>query len=264
MDLFGWDYVGRNIDDTLHQQFRVIVDCLSDPAFVAGRNWSNRTLQIDIAKKLGITDGQVRTCKRVFEDLRLIKRGSLGRTVPTRTLFMTEVGERVYQASCLEQKLCEISDEQKRIAAHKHIKGLYEEGYAMAMAYYYFDFGGTPPKRLHPLRATLRALSRYGSLDKWEWYLLNTDIREDDNTTMETLLDKHIKAYRNGELTFSMNNIKSKPKAHQYLPQFFYYAGLVNLQNGIHWRISDNGKYKEFKSEVMSDDFLSKIYRMEQ
>jgi len=263
MQLAGWDYVGRNIDESLHTQFRMIVECLSDASFVKGRVWSSRDLQEDLAQKLGNSDGQIRTLKRVFEDLGLVKKGSLNRTnVLERSKFMSSIGEKVYYASCLEKELNKIPDKNKKESARNHIKGLYEEGYCIAMANYFYE---SPDKcmRLHPLRATLKALQKYGSMDKWEWYLLNTDIREDDNTNQENLLNQHIKEYRNGVLTFSMKDVIRKPKGHQYLPQFLQFAGLVNLQNGRYWRISDNGRRADFKSMILSPTFLTDLYKGE-
>ena len=260
MRLTGWDYVGRNIDDSLHRQFIVIVDCLSDPDFVHGRPWG-REIQDDLAARLGTSPGQIRTIKRVCEDLGLFKKGSLNRTdVPSHSTIITEPGDIVHRANSLEQFCESIEDDKKREEALRHIKGLYEEGYVLAMVYYHYKFPTTPPTRLHPLRATLKALRKYGSLDKWEWYLLNTDILADDNSEMEALLDQHITAYRHGELTFTMANVVEKPKGHQYLPQFLQYAGLVNLKNGHDWRISDNGKHQAVKDRVLSNGFLAEIY----
>ena len=243
MELIGWEYVGRNIDKSLHEQFRTIVDCLSDTSFVHGRVWSDRSLQQDLAHELGNSDGQIRTVKRMFEDLGLINKGSLNRTdSPERAKFMSEVGEKVYNASCLEKELDKISDKHKKEAAHSHIKGLYEEGYCMAMARYYFEFPQN--KRLHPLRATLKALQEYGPLDKWEWYLLNTVIREDDNVIQENLLNKYIKDYRNGNLSFSMSDVISKPKGHQY-------HNFTNFQGCLIYKTEENGKFQTMGSVLI-------------
>lgn len=260
MKLRGWDYVGRNIDDSLHAQFRIITDNLADAAFVNGRTWGG-PLQNLLAAKLGTSAGQVRTIKRVCEDLGLLRKGSLNMSaVPNRASFMTEAGETVYRANMLEQRVDEIPDSKRREQALKHIKGLYEEGYAMAMAYYHYKYNDEQRTRLHPLRATLKAFAKYGALDKWEWYLLNTDIVADDNPEMEALLDSHITAYRRGELSFTMSDVVEKPKGHQYFPQFLQYAGLVNLRNGRDWKISDNGDKLPFKARVLSETFLVEIY----
>jgi hypothetical protein len=260
MRLTGWDYVGRNIDDSLHRQFRIIVDCLSDPTFVKKRSWGHE-IQVDLAKKLGTSPGQIRTIKRICEDLGLFKKGSLNRTdIPSHSSIMTEAGAIVHRANNLEQLCKNIDDNKKRDEALNHIKGLYEEGYVMALVHYYYKFPTNPPTRLHPLRATLKAFRKYGSLDKWEWYLLNTDILADDNPEMEASLEQHITAYRRGELTFTMANVVEKPKGHQYLPQFFQYAGLVNLLTGRNWRISDNDKHQDVKKRVLSENFLTEIY----
>lgn len=260
MRLAGWDYVGRNIDDSLHFQFRVIIDCLSDSNFVNGRSWG-KEIQEELAARLGTSPGQIRTIKRVCEDLGLINKGSLnGTKIPSHNSIITKAGDIVHKANKLEQ-ICEgIVDVRKREKALRHIKGLYEEGYVMALVNYYYTFPANPPAHLHPLRATLKALNKYRSLDKWEWYLLNTVIRADDNPDMEDLLDQHITEYRRGDLQLSMSDVIEKPKGHQYLPQFFQYADLVNLQNGRNWRMSDNLKHQDIKARVLSDHFLFEIY----
>jgi len=260
MELRGWGYVGRNIDDSLHTQYRIIVDSLSDETFLNERTWGT-PLQSSLAARLGTSAGQVRTIKRICEDLRLLHKGSLNmKSIPDSYLFLTEAGEKVYRASKFEENIDRILDVRKREKARSHIKGLYEEGYTLAMAYYFYEFNTTPRTRLHPLRATLKAFARYGTLDKWEWYLLNTDIRADDNPEMESLLHSHISAYRHGELSFSMNDVIEKPKGHQYFPQFLQYAGLVNLHKGRDWKIADNGNKVTFKNHVLSETFLDGIY----
>ena len=90
--------------------------------------------------------------------------------------------------------------------------------------------------KLHPLRATLRALNKYGRMDKWEWYLLNTCIRHDDCDVEEATLDDYITRYRNGEYDFTMRNVVEKPKGHQYTPQYLNLPGyfmLFNVLNGL-------------------------------
>lgn len=138
MNLTGWDYVGRNINDSLHRQFKVIVDCLSDPDFVNRRTWGIE-IQHDLAIRLGTSPGQIRTIKRVCEDVGLLEKGSLnGTDIPSHRNIITNAGDIVYRANNLEQ-LCEgIEDDKKRKDTFIHIKGLYEEGYVMALVYYHY------------------------------------------------------------------------------------------------------------------------------
>ena len=260
MKLKGWDYIGRNIDESLHDQFRAIAENLSNETFVNNRKWGS-SLQTDLANILKTSPGQIRTIKRVCEALGLLKKGALNMSsTPNPASFMTKAGQVVLKASSLEQNIGDLKDANQRNQARQHVKGLYEEGYSMAMANYYYEFDTVPVTRLHPLRATLKALAKYGSLDKWEWYLLNTYIRADDNLEMELQLDNSIKAYRSGDLSFSMKNVVEKPKGHQYFPQYLHYAGLVNLRNGLYWKISDNGKKLEFKAHILSDGYLRELY----
>ena len=127
------------------------------------------------------------------------------------------------------------------------------------LRFYYFK--NSDGSKLHPLRATLRALNKYGRMDKWEWYLLNTCIRHDDCDVEEAALDDYITRYRNGEYDFTMRNVIEKPKGHQYIPQYFEFAGLLHVIQRPEWSISDSGRHTEVKSEVLEADFLEKLYR---
>lgn len=261
MNLHGWDYTGRNISTDFHFQFRVMVKFLSDSSFVNHRTWGTQ-LQTALADQMGMSSpGQVRTVKKVCENFGLIRRSEFNsRTEPTAANLLTERGKLIYFAADLEYKISHSDDlsEDKKEKAENEIKKLYEEAYCDALKnYYYSNSDGT---HLCPLRATLRALQRYEKLDKWEWYLMNTLISHDDNAKEEKELDEKITLYRDGKLELSMSNVKEKPKGHQYIPQYFEFAGLAHVIQRPEWTISKTDKHEDIKKEVMCNDFLKNLY----
>lgn len=219
MDLRGWDYTGRNIGPDLHRQFRIMIECLSDKSFTNHASWGN-LIQDQLAAKMNVSSsGAVRTVKRVCVNFGLIVKDSFSSKNEIRSdNLLTPRGQLVYLAVRLERQISESTNysEETKKQAYAQIKNLYEEAYCNALEYYHFtNSDGT---KLHPLRATLKALQKYGKLDKWEWYLLNTFVRHDDNVTEEQVLDFYIKKYRDGEMEFTMSNVIEKPKGHQYIP----------------------------------------------
>ena len=126
------------------------------------------------------------------------------------------------------------------------------------IAHYYYTYNdGT---HLCPLRATLKALKKYRRLDKWEWYLLNTYVLHDDNPDEEDAFDKMIASYRNGDFQLTMANVVAKPKGHQYIPQYFEYAGLVRVSQRPEWFICESDRHEDIKAKVLADDFLDTLY----
>lgn len=261
MELRGWEYTGRNIGPDLHRQFSIMIDCLSDPSFTNHSTWGN-PIQDRLAAYMKVSSsGAVRTVKKVCVNFGFLVESSFGsRTEIDVNNLLTERGQLVYQAAKLEQQVnssTSYDDETKEKVAVQ-IKRLYEEAYCSALVHYYFK--NSDNTNLHPLRATLRALEKYNRLDKWEWYLLNTCVRHDDEPDEENELEKKINDYRDGKMTFSMNNVVEKPKGHQYIPQYFEFAGLLHVIQRPDWTISDSGRHKDIKSEVLEPDFLRKLY----
>ena len=162
--------------------------------------------------------------------------------------FLTDRGKLVYQAAKLEEQVgfADNYEDDVKEKIYAEIKKLYEEAYCDALRFYYFK--NSDGSKLHPLRATLRALNKYGRMDKWEWYLLNTCIRHDDCDVEEAALDDYITRYRNGEYDLTMRNVIETTKGHQYIPQYFEFAGLLHVIQRPEWSISDSGRHTEVKS----------------
>ena len=261
MDLRGWDYTGRNLGADFHRQMRLMMYYLMMPSFTNHQTWGN-PIQDALAPKMGVSSsGVVRTVKRTCENFGLINNEMFNpRTEINGDDLLTERGKVVYQTATLEFEVNESKDldEKSKERALVYIKSLYEEAYCDALKQFYYD--NRDGTYLSPLRATLRALKRYGRMDKWEWYLMNTCIRHDDDEEEEEQLNEYIIKYRNEEITFTMQNVVEKPKGHQYIPQYFEYAGLVHLIQRPTWSIADNDNHKDIKEEVLSDTFLLELH----
>lgn len=252
MELRGWDYTGRNIGPELHKQFKIMVDCLSDSIFVGSLTWGN-PLQEKIAPKIGVSSsGAVRTVKKMCDNFGFFTPLALSsREKIVSDSLLTKRGKIVYQAATLEIQITSSSnlDETIKKKALSEIKHLYEEAYCDALIDYHFE---NPDGTLfYPLRATVKALRKYKKMDKWEWYLLNTFIRHNDNLSEESLLDEYIKKYRDGFYTFTMENVIEKPKGHQYTPQYFEFAGLVHVVQRPEWSITDSDNHSQIKDKVL-------------
>lgn len=257
MELHGWGYTGRNIGPDLHRQYKTMIDCLADPGFVNHSQWGTQ-IQEKIADVLKVKSGTVRTIKKVCSNFGLLNSYSFNshNEIDSGKL-LTKRGQIVYQAAALELLIDQSSemDDKKKEAVIKEINTLYEQAYCEALMYYRLtNSDGTS---FHPLRATLIALEKYGRLDKWEWYLLNTVIRHDDNSEEQAELDRQIKKYREGEYSFTMHDVVENPKGHQYTPQYFEFAGLLHVIQRPEWSISDSGRNAAVKEKVMSADYNS-------
>jgi len=262
MELRGWDYTGRNVGYDLHIQFKRMIDALLTPSFVNHRTWGT-SIQDDVAKAIGVSSsGAVRTIKKMCVMLGFITNDGL---TPHDEIgakpILTKRGETLYAITKLEQQILGdmTLDDKKVEAAKKEIKKLYEELYCEALMNYYYTY--SDGSHLCPLRATLQVLNKYGRLDKWEWYLLNTYVLHDDDASEMAMFEEKLADYRAGKITLSMKNVVEKPKGHQYIPQYFEYAGLVHVIQRPDWSIGQSTKHEEIKQKVLSDDFLDELYR---
>ncbi|NTZ20986.1 hypothetical protein EXW96_26735 [Paenibacillus sp. JMULE4] len=274
MDLKGWDYQGRNIDTKLLNQFKGLADFISNEKLVNNRTWG-KELQNDIADAIGISgenrSGAVRTIKSVLEHLGFINYNSLSeRKIPTFESVISPLGQDLLTLISVENDLNSLEEDDPKGQAE--IKALYQDFYARSLLEFYFPFGvrkkepAGKNKPLHPLRATIKALKKFGYLNKWEWYLLNTIIDEDDNLEKETELENAIKDYRDGIVNYSMQSIKLNPKGHQYFPQYLGLSGLVSFKKkGREWtRMELNEEYNDLFDIVLSDSFIRDFYAKKQ
>lgn len=261
MELHGWGYPGRNISPELHHQFYVMAEMLSNPLFVDSRKWGTE-LQSAIAIKMGLTSaGAVRTVKRTCENFGFINSTTFnGNLQITADNVLTHRGKVMFAAIGLEKLVISekmLSEDCKK-RAMEEIKKIYEECYCDGLSEYYIT--NSDGSHLCPLRVAVKAILKYKKLDKWEWYMVNTFIKIDDDILAEKELDDHIARYRNGEFSLQMNDIVENPKGHQYLPQYFDYAGLLHVVQVPDWTMMNTDKHIDVKQKVISDSFLQKLY----
>lgn len=250
MKLSGWKYEGRKISDKLHEQMLGIMEILNDEKQVAGKNWP--ALQKDISSRLGIATGQVRTIKRMMEEFGILKKGALNANkVPNAKEIYAENGRTLVELLETE-KLMRENYAAGNAELMKEIKSIYKLYYQQVLVNYFYNDGG---KILHPLRATLKALKKYGQLNYWEWYLLNTVIRSDDNGKEEAELDKLIKEHRSGQLRFKHGDIIENMLSHSYVLGNFEYAGFVCVKGSKETiRITLNKDAQEIIDEITKEE----------
>ncbi len=250
MYLRGWKYEGRKISDKLHEQILSIVDILNDPYKVGDRNWPE--LQKYISDELGIATGQVRTIKRMMEEFDIVKRGALNASsVPVASEVFSDNGKTLIELIATENLMSKnlTSD---NVAAIKEIKEIYKLYYQKTLTGYKLIEDGNV---LHPLRATLKALNEFGHLNYWEWYLLNTIIRKDNDTKAEQELRDCISRYRQGALAFSDSDIIENQLSHSYVLGNFEYAGFVTVEGSkTRLKIKTNRDAEEIILEIIKED----------
>lgn len=247
MNLHGWKYEGRKISDKLHEQILAIVDILNDSSKVAGRHWPE--IQKNISDELGIATGQVRTIKRMMEELDIVKKGVLNaRDVPDPKFIYTENG-RTFVELIATEKLMRENINANNLETMKEIGNIYKLYYQKVLAGYSYNAQGNI---LHPLRATLKALSRYDYLSFLEWYLLNTIIQNDNDEDEEAELDRSINDYRKGKLSLTESDIVENSLSHSYVLGNFEYAGLVHTEGSkFKLRITINPDAKKIVDEII-------------
>lgn len=221
MILHGWAYKGRKISDLLHQQFYDIVKYLTDPSFVAGRDWP--VLQKEIAKELGVEAGQIRTIKTCMEQFCILKVGSLNNNkIPDMTIYTKDGLEFIDML-----KLEYLTKHRAKTIDNEMLEKIHQ-----FYQFYYIKFLSQPTdigrnSHLNILRATLKAIKKYESLDYWEWYLLNTFITKQDDKEEENRLQDAIIKYRNHELFFTKEDIQDYQLSISYVLGNIEYTGLV-------------------------------------
>lgn len=252
MDLRGWDYTGRNISYDLHLQIFNIVNSLSDKDFVGVLSWG-KELQTKLLAPVGISStGVLRTVKKICDNFGFFnKQGFKPDTIPNKENILTPLGKKLFYVIDCEKKIKESNtlSEIEKNKAFEQIKILYEEIYCEALTQYKIE--NNDGSFFYPLQITVKALRKYKSLDKWEWYLLNTCIKHNNCVEEEEYFDKMLIKYRNGELNFSMNNVVGKEKGHQYLPQYFNYAGLAIVDVKPKWIIKNSLSHTDIKDKLL-------------
>lgn len=123
VQLKEWKYEGCKIADKLQEQILSIVEILNDSSIVGNKNWLE--LQKYIAGELGITTGQVRTIKRMMEELDIIKKGVLNAySIPNEAVIYTDNGKTFVELMATE-KLMKQRLNTDDLEAVKEIRNIY-------------------------------------------------------------------------------------------------------------------------------------------
>ena len=227
MDLYCWRYEVRKISDNLNGQMLSIMQILNDPSQVNNRTWGG-SLQEYIGERLGISAGQVRTIKRMMEEVNILIPGALNsQTVPCRETIYTEEGLMLLELFSIET-LLQSNRSPRELMQIQEIRNIYRLHYQNVFVGYSFE--NDEGEILHPLRATLKAVRQFGYLDYWEWYILNTIITKDDCEEDEARLEEVIRSYREGELRFTFEDIKENTLSHVYILGNFASAGFFRIE----------------------------------
>lgn len=227
MDLTGWKYEGRIISDVLQHQIMEIIKILNNPDEVNNRTWGG-SLQKYIGKQIGISDGQVRTIKRMMEEFDILKPGALNqRTIPDKSNLYSENGEVLIKLFESEELLKQKSSRDSSEQIDK-IKEIYRLFYLKVLVKY--TIKNKDGDKFHPALILLKALKKYEYLTYWEWYLLNTIVNSDNNPQEQLALDKYITDVRNGELKTSDLKITENVLSHSYILGNFSYVGLIKTK----------------------------------
>ncbi len=247
MKLMGWNYEGRKISEKLHQQILEITGILNDSEQSGRRSWGS--LQRYMAEELGTKPGQIRTIKRMMEEFGILKKGVLKSSeIPDREQIYTKNGRLLLGLLETEQLMG-----QKPTEAHleqiQELREIYRLYYQKELISYTCEKG-----MLHPLKATLKALKAYGYLDYWEWYLLNTIIRRDDDLQQETELFRLIDEYRAGKLSFQDGDVVANKLSHIYVSGNFAYAGFLREEGkNLNLKLTLNGELQELADKITDE-----------
>lgn len=227
-----------------------IIRILNDPDKVQNRTWGG-SLQKFIGEEMGISDGQVRTIKRMMEEFDIIKPGALNqRTVPDKNIY-THNGEvliKLFESEeLLRQQHSEDTYEQL-----ERIKEIYKLFYLKILVKY--TIRNKDGNEFHPAIILLKALKKHEYLTYWEWYLLNTFINSDNNPEEEQEFDKYIMSFRNGSLKASELKIVENVLAHSYILGNFAYAGLIKIEGKKeNMKITINEKNRDLIDEILQE-----------
>lgn len=270
LKLMGWQNTGRNWDESLIVQTVRTIELLQDEGFVQGEPWGH-DLQYRLASAIGSnSDGTIRTITTMMRQMGVLAPGALRpRQVVSSSSLLSTTGRVLFRVLQMSLAAKNLSDSSLRDKLEQPLQDVQRALFARAMLNHFFPSGarGTGNRPLHPLRAVMKALRRFGYLDRMEWYLLNTYIVEDDNAEHEEQLASAIFRKRSRQLSLSMDNVVKNQKGHQYLPQQLQAAGFVDLAySGKTWiRMTENTEYfPGLVDYVLADDFLASFYEYHQ
>lgn len=251
MELYGWKYEGRTISDKLQTQIMGIIKFLNDPSKVSNRKWGKQ-LQVAIGDKLGVSDGQVRTIKRMMEEFDILKQGSLNRnTIPKREDIYSANGKFLIKLFENEELLRQ-SNNPNTLEELEKLKAIYKLSYLKILVKYTISTGDG--KKFRPALVLLKALRKFGHLTYWEWYLLNTFVTDENNLIQEKEFDKNLTDLRKGNLKEDDLVVKENVLSHSYILNNFKYVGLINIEGTKeNLKVTINNQNKEMIDLIIEE-----------
>lgn len=248
MDLKGWGNPGRVVQDILHDQMFGIMSFLMDKERINGCVW-NPELQSIIGETIGVEKAStIRHIIGFMKSIGVLYENSLvGGKVPNPENCVSPSGKVLYTLIKMRYKAEEIED--KEVLGK--IENLFRTFYSKAFIYWFVR-----DTKIHVARSVLKALKRYDYLEKIEWFILNTYISETDNKLQEEQVEKYISEYRNGNLTLTLDNIKSNVNSFNYWTQILDYSGLI-IKNGN--KIYMGKKFPELIDAILAEDFIDNL-----
>ncbi|ADU29391.1 hypothetical protein [Evansella cellulosilytica] len=245
LKLIGWSNPGRSISDTTHRQMFGIMSYLKDKDKVGQDVW-NSELQAKIGKTIDVNKpSTLRHIVGFMKSIGIIYGDSLqGGKVPDSRHLVTQSGEVLYQLIEMEQ----LAKEQKKKEVIEQVGTMYKHFYANAFIYWYVR--GTD---IHVVRTVLKTLDKFDSLDKMEWFIMNTFITATDNAVQEEIVEKYIEQYRNKELTLTKDSIVENVNAYGFWASLLNYTGLIRKEGS---KIYKGNLHPELTNAILEDDFL--------
>lgn len=246
--LEGWKSPGRGATEMTHDQIFGIMTYLMDAEKIQNDVWGP-PLQLKIGKTINVnTDNTLRHIIGFMKSIGIIYENSLqGGKVPNPDYCVSPSGEMLY--SLIKMEKIAIENEENSVV--EKIQNMYKQFYANAFLYWFVR-----DTKIHVARTILKAIKKYGSLDKIEWFILNTFITETDNKEQEEIVDKLIKDYRSGDITLTAENIKKRVNSYNYWAQLLSYAGLIKKTGQ---KVTIGNKYPQLVEDILADDFYEHL-----
>lgn len=247
MNLVGWGYVGRVLNEKSHNTMVNIAIQFRDSVPQYNKVWG-KDLQTLIGGAIGIkSTGQVRTFKRFMEQFGIIRNDVLNsKEVPQYNEVITDDGKVIVNLSEIRSSLLakgEMESSKLIRLIDEAIKLLYLKNSLSA------KIESKERQTFRPAFLLVKACQEFESLDKNEWYLLNNFVNsERDEEEWGRFVDS-VKCYRNNQIEANDIKIISNELSHSYLLNSFENLGLVSSFEG-------SEMIKRYKLNEEHDDII--------
>lgn len=248
LELIGWGNPGRAITDKTHLQIYGLISYMQDVDRIENEIWS-KSLKEKIKININVnTQSTLRHLIGLMKSIGIIYEDSFTTgEVPNVNHIVTPKGQLLY--SLLKSDI--YAKEQENVAVIKEIQNMYKEFYTNAFIYWYVR--GTD---IHVARTVMKTLKKFESLNKMEWFIMNTFITQTDNKEQEEIVEEYINKYRSGGLTLTEDNIIRNENAFGYWKSILNFTGLIK-KDGNNIYIGNSSP--EFCEAILAPDFLETL-----